>query len=472
MSAQLPVRPGRGAPPAPGFGFGSGADDPALPTGLTRRISRHIGLGVGVTAVFVVGLGVWAAVSPISGAVPASGVVKVENNRKTVKHLETGIVRRILVHEGDHVRAGQLLMVFDDSQPKAQLATLSYASDSLMAERARWEAEARSAPSVAFPPELLQRQSDPQVAAAMASQQALFTARRDALRTQTEVGAQRVAELNSQIAGYRAQLASVDSQQALNTDELSGLQQLYKGGYAPKTRVLALQRQEAGLKGSRGEQVANIARAQQAIGETRVSILGTRQARIAEAAAGLEQSQDKLNDVQPRLAAARDTLSHTEVRSPVDGYVLNLTQFTEGGVAGGGEPLMEIVPANAPLVIQVQVRPQDAHAVHPGQRSRVTLTAYNTRTTPQINAEVISVAADQTLPPSTPAAAEAQLPSRTPYFLVEMRIPPDQLKRLPPDVKLYPGMPVSTSIVTGQRSIMDYLIGPLRDSLSGSLREQ
>ena len=459
------------APPTRAVGFGSGEFDTSAPPALSRRIRRTIWAGVAVVVVFVVGLGTWAMVSPISGAVPAQGVVKVQNNRKTLKHLEPGILRRIYVHEGDHVRAGQLLFEFDASQSQAQLDVLQSQYDSLLAERARFQAEATGAGAIRTPPELAARMNDPAVAAVLQTQQALFEARRDALRSQMEVGRQREQEIGMQISGLKAQVAATDAQDAYNTDELNGVQQLYAGGYAPKTRLLALQRQAAGLKGSRGEQVAAIARAQETIGETRVQTLNVRQQRIAEAATGLQETSDKLAEVSPRLAAARDALAHARVFSPADGYVLNLTQFTEGGVVNAGEPMLDIVPSNAPLVIQVQVRPQDAHAVHPGQRSLITLTAYNTRTTPRIEAEVVSVAADQTLPQTAGAVAEGSA-SRTPYFLVEMRIPPDQLKRLPADVKIYPGMPVSTSIVTGKRTIMDYLLQPMKDSLSASMHEQ
>ena len=466
MSRQLPAR--SSGPHA--FGFLPGEED-VVPPRLARRISRTIMLGVVISVLFVVGLGVWAAVSPVAGAVPAAGVVKVENNRKTIKHLEPGVLQRILVHDGDHVRAGQVMFELDPTQAKALVDTLAASEASLIAERARFEAEARGAASVVFPPELLAQRNDPMVAAAIASQQALFDARRAAMQSQVDVGQQRVAELGSQIDGLQAQVASTNSQLGYNTDELGGVQQLYKGGYAPKTRLLALQRQDAGLKGQRGDQQASIARARQAIGETRLQVLSTRQARTAEAAAGLEAVQDKLADIGPKLVAAREQLGHTEVRSPVDGYVLNLTQFTEGAAVNSGEVLAEVVPSNAPLVIQVEVRPQDVHYIRPGQRALITMSAYNSRTTPRIEAEVVNIAADQTLPQTAGAVAQG-VPARTPYFLVDMRIPPDQLKRLPPSVKLYPGLPVSTSIVTGQRSIMDYLLGPMKESLGGSLHEE
>ncbi len=441
--------------------FGAGGEE-NVPEHLTRRIRHTIWIGCAVAAVFILGVGVWATVSPVAGAVSAAGVIKVENNSKTVKHLEAGIIRQILVHEGDSVRQGQLLFVFDDSQPHALVLQLQSAYDSLSAERARFEAEAANRTAVTFPAELLARRADPAVDAIIVGQQALFAARRAALISQMDIGRQRADEVGNQIVGLKAQVASIDAQLGLNKEELGGVQTLYSGGYAPKTRLLALQRSAASLAGNKGEELAAIARAQQTIGETRIQVLNTQQSRIAEAAEGLETSQDKIADVGARLAAAKDTLSHTTVYAPVSGTVLNLTQFTEGGVVAGGEPLLDIVPSGTPLIIQAKIEPRDAHAVHPGLKALVTLTAYNTRTTPRINAEVATLSADQTIDPHT----------GKPFFTAELRIPADQLKRLPAEVKLYPGMPVSTSIVNGERTVMSYVIGPLKDVFTQSMHEQ
>ena len=438
----------------------AGAEPP--PERFLHRINRLILAGCAVAGLFVIGAGLWASLSTVTGAVSAVGVVKVENNRKTIKHLEPGIIRQILVHEGDHVKKGQLLFVFDDVQPRAQVAELQSAYDNEMAERARFEAEASRKPAIVFPADLLARRSDPAVAALLASEQALFAARRDSQRTQVEIGRQRGEELNHQIQGVQAQVAAIDAQLSLNKDELGGVQTLYSGGYAPKTRLLALQRSAASLEGSRGEQIAAIARAQQAIGETRTQTLSTQEAAITEAATGLQTTQDKLADLGSRLAAAKDMLSHTRVLSPTDGTVLNLTQFTEGGVVEPNEALTDVVPTGEPLIIEAQIQPRDAHAVVPGQKALVTLTAYNTRTTPRVNAVVLTVSADQTLDPHTGKG----------FFVAQLRIPAEEIRRLPPTVKMYPGMPVSTSIVNGEKTILQYMVGPFKDVLAQSMHEQ
>ena len=444
----------------PDFFGADGQED--VPERLWARIRRTIWIGCGVAVAFIFGLGVWAALAPVAGAVSAAGVIKVETNRKTIKHLEPGILRQILVKEGDQVKRGQLLFVFDDSQPKALVSELQNAYDSNLAERARFEAEATGRSAIDFPAEILARAADPEVDAVIKAQKALFIARRDSLNSQMQIGHQRELEYGNQINGIKAQVAATDAQLNYNKDEMGGVQSLYSGGYAPKTRLLALQRSEASLAGNRGEQVADIARAEQAIGETRAQTLQTKQAQIAEAATGLESTEEKLSDIAPRLAAAKDALAHTEVTAPVDGTVLNLTQFTEGGVTGAGEPMLDIVPVGQPLIIEVHVQPRDAHAVQPGQKALVTLTAYNTRTTPRVNADVLTVSADQTIDQHT----------GKPYFTADLRIPPDQLRRLAPDVKIYPGMPVSTSIKNGERTVLSYLLKPLSDVMSQSMHEQ
>jgi HlyD family type I secretion membrane fusion protein len=437
----------------------SGEED--VPDRLWARLRRTIRIGYIVVAVFFVVLLIWAAFSPLTSAVSAPGVIKVENNRKTIKRLEPGIIRQILVHEGDHVKAGQLLMVFDDSQPKAQLSEVQNAYDAAEAERARFEAEAAGKSSITFPADLLSRRSDPLVAAIIASQQGLFDARLDLLHSQQQIGRQREKELGEQINGLRAQVASTDAQLRLNKDELAGVQSLYANGYAPKTRLLALQRSAASLGGDRGDQTASIARVQQNIGETRMQTLQEEQTRISEAATGLQQADSKLADYGPRLSAAKDLLSHTRVYAPVSGTVLNLTQFTEGGVAGANEPLMDIVPTGEPLVIEAQIQPKDAHAVQPGQKANLTLIAYNTRSTPRITATVSTISADATVDPH----------SGKPFFMAQLKIPPEELKKLPAEVKIYPGMPVSASIVNGQKTILSYIVSPFTDVMHASMHE-
>jgi len=444
--------------PAPDFD-GPGAH---MKEAIRLRMRRPIVAGSIVVLVLVFGLLIWAAVAPIAGAVLAAGTVRVENNSKEIRHLEAGVIRRILVQEGQRVKRGQVLIRFDDVQPRAIAQVYQSAVDNAAAQAARFRAEAIGAADVTFPPDLLRRSGDPQVAALIAGQRNLFLSRMMLYRSQAEVLRAQTGQLQNQIAGLRAQVAATEGQAGLIGDELEGVRELNQQGYAPKSRLLALQRNAVGLSGQRGSLMADIARIQQAIGETRIQLAQLDEKRQTEAAEGLRTAQGQLTDTEPKLRAALDTLNQIDVRAPVDGYVFNLTQFTEGGVAGSGQTLMEIVPVDTQLIITTRVRPQDISDVKVGMLARVTLTAYNPRTTPQIEGRVILVSAD---------AASDQKTAET-YYVVQVKVEPAELAKAGRGVRLTPGMPAQVSIVTSQRTILDYLLGPITESMQSSMRER
>lgn len=451
--------------PAP-VDAGSGSFDPAGEQAageiIRLRLRRPIRLGSIVVLVLVFGLLLWAAVAPIAGAVVASGTVRVENNSKTLRHREGGVVRRILVREGQRVRRGQVLMRFDPVQGQASVDIFQGAYDSALANAARFQAEAANAGTITFPPELLARQADPQVAALLEGQRSLFLTRIALYRSQATVLAGQARQLETQIQGMRAQAASSDSQSALIDDELAGVKELNDLGYAPRNRLLALQRSAAGIKGQRGSITADIARARQAIGETRLQIAQLADKRQTEAAEGLRIAQEKLTDAGPKLRATSSSLSETVIRAPVDGFVFGLTQFTEGGVAGPGDVLMQIVPTGAPLTITVRVPPNDISDVRVGLPARVTLSAYNPRTTPQVDGEVTLVGADAQVDEATKAT----------FYVAQVKVDPKALAEAGPNVRLTPGMPAVVSIVTGSRTVLDYLLAPFTDAMRTAMRER
>lgn len=438
-------------------------DEGTAPGGIVRvRLRRRIVAGSVIVMVLVVGLLVWASLFSISGAVVAPGTVRVEDSVKQVKYREGGIVRRILVHEGDRVRHGQVLMRFDPvmSQASVDIFRSEYLSN--LAQVARFQAEAQNASDVRFPPEVLAAQGDPTVAAMIAGQRALFAARMTLYRGQAEVLRSQAEQIATQIGGLRAQAVSVDAQSDLIDDELQGVQDLNRLGYAPRSRLLALQRNAAALKGQRGTTTSEIARAAQGIGDVRLQIAQLADKRETDAADGLRAAQEKLADVVPKLRAAEQSLAQTVVRAPVDGYVLNLTQFTEGGVAQPGETLLQVVPVDQPLEITAMVRPNDIAQIRSGMPARVTLTAYNPRTTPEIDGRVTLVSADAT----------TDTASNMSYYVVRVKVDPAELAKAGPDIKLTPGMPATVAIVTGTRTIMDYLLGPLTEAMRTALRER
>jgi HlyD family type I secretion membrane fusion protein len=261
----------------------------------------------------------------------------------------------------------------------------------------------------------------------------------------------------------QAQVSSLDEQERLINEELAGVRELNAKGYAPLNRVRALERNAASLGGNKGGQVAEISRARESIGEARLELAKVRQQQVTEAAEKLREVETRIADLLPRLTAAEQAFAQTKVIAPVDGYVLNLTQFTEGGVAGAGETLLDIVPSNAPMVIDAKVRPQDIDQVAPGMKARIRLSAYSQRLSPEVEAEVTTVSADRLVDERTGES----------YFRAELRVPASEMRKFAgKKVKMNPGMPADTMIVTGERSVLDFIVGPLRDTIGDSLREE
>src|SRR6185503_875756 len=254
-----------------------------------------------------------------------------------LKERQGGTVRKILVQEGQHVRAGQPMILFDDVEPRASYDVLQNQYDSLESAAARLTAEATGKTTVDFPPDLMARMSDPRVAGMIRDQQFLFTTREQLFQSQSSVLTQRLDQIQSQIQGQQTQVASVDEQIKLTKDEMSGYQKLYDQGFAPKPLILKYERSIADLEGRRGSLLSDIARLRQQMGETRMQMAATRDQRESQAAADLRDTQAKIADTTPRLTAAREALDETVVRAPVDGFVFNLTQFTVGGATGPGE---------------------------------------------------------------------------------------------------------------------------------------
>ena len=465
------VRQIRGAPaipadPDPGFSELDQGESEII----RLRLRRPMVAGLIVVVVLVFGLLLWAFVSKIKGAVIAPAQVQVEGNTKVVKHREGGLIRHIYVREGQLVHAGQVLLQLDPIQAQAGVDVWQAQYHTALADIARLQAQQTGSLEIHFPQELIARQSDPQVSALLAGERALhlstmmlYSSQASALKTQAQ-------QLGTQIQGLRAQMASVDMQSGSITDELGGVRELNRLGYAPKTRVSALDRSAAQLKGQKGSALAEIARAQQAIGGIQIQLAQLEEKRQGDAATGIRQAQDKLAEAEPKLRATAQSLFQTAVRAPVDGYVFNLTQFTEGGVAGPGERLLDIVPTGSPLVLNAKVKPNDIAEVHVGMPARVVLTAFNPRTTPPIDGVVTVVSADATTEDPTVPGMAGQ--GREPYYAVQVKVDPAQIARIGNGVHMTPGMQASVSIITGSRTIMDYLLGPMTDAMHTALREK
>lgn len=428
---------------------------------LHRSLRRPIVGGSIVVGLLFVGLLLWAFLS-VSGAILAPGVVRVENNSKDIKRLEGGVVRRIFVREGQRVKQGDLLIRFDDTQSRAVVDVYQSNVDSALATIARFQAEATNAGQIDFPAQLTARAADPRVGALLASQRALFQTRMLLYRSQAQVLQSQAAQLETQISGMRVQAQAIDDQAVLVQQELQGVRELSRQGYAPDSRLLALERNAVAVKGQRGSMTADMARARQSIGEIRLQIAQLETKHQTEVADGIRTAQQQLAENEPKLRATLEQLAQTEIRAPVTGYVFNLSQFTEGGVATQGQLLMQIVPADAKLVVATEIAPKDIADVKVGMLARVTLTAYSTRTTPPVEGHVTLVSPD----------AKVNEKTGTTHFVAEVTITPAELAEAGPDIALTPGMQANVAIVTGARSILTYLFQPFTNAMKDAMREK
>ncbi len=435
-------------------------DDQVMPD--WRRIQRF---GIAIVALFFGGFGGWAAVAPLASAVVAPGSIKVEDNRKTVQNLEGGIVKRILVRENSIVEQGDLLIQLDDNRAQLGLTQLRDQLIVAKANEARLLTERDGLPDIRFSDALVERRSEPRVADVMRVQRNLFEARRSVLESNIGVLQQRTEQLNEQIRGGRVQLDSQRQQLRYIDEELRGVKELMDKNLERKPRLLALQRAQSGLHGEIGSSVSNIARLQQAIGEASMQLTSVRMQRENEILTELRQVQSTLIDYEERIRQTEEVVQRMEVRAPVAGKVLNLRVFTEGGVVRPTEPLLEIVPSEARTIVDAMVSVKDGSSVRAGQVARILLPSYNARTVRPLDGRVAEVSGD---------IVPGDQPGMPPQFRAIVEIDPESLARAQEvsNVTLSPGLPAYVTIVTGQRTLLDYLLSPLFQSISLALKER
>jgi len=456
---KLDLRPVKQNYVAPTFGPD---ENEVMAPELRERLKRPMMVGAGVIGAFVVGLGLWASVTKLSTGITAQAEVRADSMRKTLRHKDVGVVKQILAREGQYVRANQPLLLFNDVEARAAVDVLQNQYDTLLAQHARYAAEALGKTSLELPAELTARMVEPGVATLVRDQQFLFSTRQQLFQSQSAVLMQRIEQLQTQTVGQQAQVDSIDEQKRLTEEELSGYRKLNEQGFAPKNLLLRYERNLAELAGRKGQLQSEIARLRQQMGETRLQLASVRDERESQAAEGLRDSQAKLADVIPRLTTARQTLAATVVRSPVDGYVFNLTQFTVGGVVGSGEVMMDVVPSATPLTVTAMIKPEDVDEVHAGMTAKVKLTGLNQRFNDSLDATVAVVSADRITNEKSGQA----------FYRVDLRIPPAELTKLKKGVQMTPGMPAAALIVTGERSVMGFLISPIIDTLEDAFREE
>ncbi len=417
--------------------------------------------GLVIVLVFFGAFGGWAAIAPLNGAVVGDAIVKVEGNRKSVEHLDGGIVKVLNVKEGDHVQQGDVLIVLDDTDRRAEVDVLSQQLALLDAVEARLEAERDQRDAIEFPPELIAQADDPSVAAAMANQREEFAGRRTALEGQKQVLRQRSAQLDEAITGNQAQRQAYQEQLDSVVAEKDSLADLLSKGIISRSRTLQLERTESGIRGQLAQVDADIGKARQQIVEISEQIAQLGKDRAAEVANDLRETRTKLLDVKPRLNGARATLERTTIRAPYSGTVVDLAVFSVGGVIGRGERILDIVPDDTSLVVEARIRVEDIAELGPGMGAEVHFTAYKQRVTPLIHGVVREISADRLTDERTGVA----------YYTAAIAVNQDELAKSP-EIQLYPGMPATVMITTEARTALQYLLGPLTASFDRAFRQR
>jgi HlyD family secretion protein len=424
-------------------------------------IRRYIIAGGVVTSLLTCGVGGWAATTEISGALIAPGTIVVESNVKKVQHPTGGVVGQLFVHDGDHVKAGDILVRLDDTVTRANLAIVTKGLTELEARKARLEAERDGLKEINFPDDLLKRLSDLDVAEAVGGERKLFDLRQTARAGQKAQLRERIDQLGQEISGLESQQSSKEQEITLIQRELQGVRDLYAKNLVPLTRMTSLEREAARLSGERGQVVASMAQAKGKIAELRLQIIQIDQDLASDVAKEMREIDSKIGEYVERKVTGLDQLKRTEIRAPQDGTVFQSIIHTVGGVIPPGETIMVIVPDADKLLVEARINPQDIDKVQLGQKAALRFTALDSRTTPEIFGKVSRVSADTTVDQRTGAS----------YYTLRITMPAKEVATLG-DVRLVPGMPVDAFVQTGDRTVIAYLMKPLSDQIARAFREK
>ncbi|GAB4255509.1 MAG: HlyD family type I secretion periplasmic adaptor subunit [Methylomicrobium sp.] len=403
--------------------------------------------------------GVWGYFAPIDSSALAPGVVTVKSYKKTVQHLDGGIVAKILARDGALVEEGQDLIILDDTQTKAQLEIVKGQYITLLALVARLQSERDNASNVIYPDKLADH-SDPRVIEAKQTESHVFEARKNTYEGEISVLRKRVNQIASKIKGLEGQVSSKKQLIASYSEEIKDLRELLAEGFADRQRLRDLERNHALVSGEIAELISTIASSQMQIGETELQILQIQKQFQEEVARQLSEAMAQLYDISERLTATQDKLNRTVIKAPASGMVLGMSVHTEGGVITPGKPILDIVPQNSDLIIEAQVSPLDIDRVSVGLTAEVRFSAFKQALTPVMHGEVIQLSADRFIDERTGA----------PYYLARVELTPESFEKLG-DLQLLPGMPAEVLINTGERTLFEYLAQPITNAFARAFIE-
>jgi len=401
----------------------------------------------------------WAYSAELGSAAVSLGTVIVDSKRKTVSHFEGGILDRLLVQEGDEVKVGQPLVRLDDTKARSELQSLQSRRVGLIAKLARLRAEQAGETEIAFPKNFGEM-GDISAESAMRAEKIFFEKRYAQKMSRVDIQKKTIEQYTEQAKSSDAQIAATDRQIELITEQREAIAGLVKKGFAQKSKLTEIDTRLSELAGTRGEYAGDKAKAEQAKAGAEFSLIGIESDLQSEIAGEITTSQVDLADTEERIVAAKDVMRRVEIRSPQAGIVANIRLRTPGGVVAAGEAILDIVPEDEPLVVEMKISPRDIDSVVVSSPVQVRLTAYNQRSLSPLDGKVTYVAADQVIDEK----------SDTAYFVARAEIAPQSLAANP-TIKLYPGMPAEVLIVHKARKAIDYLISPISDSFNRAFRE-
>ena len=427
---------------------------------LAEIVRAQVRGGMILAYLFLLGGLVWSSMAPMAEGAIAPGIISPDGSRRTVQHLEGGIIQQLKVSEGDMVHVGDPLVVLQPTQAGAVYELLREQERTLAATLARLTAEKDGDPTIAFPQDIL-AEGDARGRAIVASQEALFDQRRSSLDAQLRVIDARKRQLEEQVSALESQIGSVDIQLALIAREYGAKKTLIDKGLLTRPEGLKLERARAALDGERGSYLGQIAEAREKVSELDSQIFSLKATQAAEVAKDMETARASYIDVAERLGASKDVLDRTVIVSPVNGKIANLRFKTSGGVIGAGQPILDIVPTDEQLLIDARIAPADIDVVTPDLSATVHLTAYSGRELPRVNGIVRTVSADRVTDEATGQS----------YYLARVEVPQQELAKLEKGIVMKPGMPAEVLIVTGERTVLTYLMEPLKAAFRRGFRE-
>lgn len=428
----------------------------------SRPPIRHAARFGMITLVIFFGVfGMWALFAPIETAALAPGKIVASSNRKTIQHLEGGIIRKIYVKEGSVVKAGDPLIKLEDTQARTRYDLLHNQVIEYSATEARLIAQRDNQATIKFPANLLTQAKNPEIKKIIDVQTTIFINDKKTYDDNLKILQQRVAQLENQIKGHKAQVEANSEQLVYVEKELQAYRELDKKNYADKPRMWALERESSRLEGNRGELIASVSQAEQKIGETQQQIIALKNNTQKEILDDLAEVQRHLAETIEHEKATEDVLRRTIITSPQNGIVVNMQEHTVSGVIGPGKDIMDIVPNDDAMVVEARISPLDIDIVHPGLEAKVKLVSYKQRSLPALNGVVTEVSADSFFDSQTNSS----------YYRARISISREELERLK-SIRLYPGMPVEVMIIVDKRTAWEYFITPVKESYHKAFREE